>query len=87
MLTVQNMYSKPKAYSDTKEEALDKFNSIRSKADKKHSEILTKYKALKKELGFDIEYHIDGDTHGIHEEYQYIGFTLEGHTFEYPIKD
>jgi hypothetical protein len=46
-----------------------------------------KHNALCRELGFSLGFNYDGDSHGIYNEYQYISFTLDGFSFQFPIED
>ena len=42
---------------------------------------------FQEKLGFSIDYLMDGDTYGIHEDFQYITVTEGGYSFHLIIED
>ena len=49
-------------------------------ADEKLDKALEHLKAMN-ELGVSVDYHMDGDTHGIYEDYMYLEVTVGAYTF------
>ena len=60
---------------NSKQEAEADYLNHKPAADLRLDVIEGKITELQEALNFELEYHIDGDTHGIHEEYQYISVT------------
>jgi hypothetical protein len=75
-------YIKPmSSWFNSKKEAEDDYNRHKEAVALRLDEIEQKIAELQKALKFEIECHIDGDTHGIHEEYQYINVTECGYEY------
>jgi hypothetical protein len=71
----------------TKKDAENAISPVFLKAKIKFKKCLDKLNDLKNELGFYISYTYEGDTHGIHDEYQYISFKIDGFDFSFEIGD
>lgn len=76
-----NSASAASGWFPTKELALKDYNRHKGAAKKRLDEIEVKLQALKKSLGFQIDYQMYGDTHGIYEDYQYISVVEGGYTY------
>jgi CRISPR/Cas system-associated protein Cas5 (RAMP superfamily) len=74
-------YSQPEGWFVTEQEAMSHYLEAQKIAKEKAIEIEKELDALKKRLGFYISYSMEGDTHGIHEDYQYICITVGGYEF------
>lgn len=76
------LYLKPvSGYFDTESEAREDFKIAKEMAEKKSEKIIREIDRLKKRIGFEISFNVEGDTHGIFNEYQYITFTVKGYRF------
>ena len=69
----------------TKEIARNKILEFMNQAESKAKRIESLIRSLEKEEDFFIDYTIDGDTHGIHEEHLDINFKLGGFHFNFII--
>jgi len=74
-------YKKPEGWFETEEEAISRFSEVQSIAKERAIEIERELTSLQKRLGFDIGYTMEGDTHGIHEDYLYLCIKVEGYEF------
>jgi len=70
----------------TKQDAESAIKAVMPMAQQKFETCLQAYKKLANELGFYLSYNYDGDTHGIYDEYEYIGFTMDGFNFQFIIE-
>lgn len=62
----------------TVNEAKEKLQSVLAKAKKKYELCKEKFLAIQDEFDFEVEHQMLGDTHGIYEDYLYIGFKIDG---------
>jgi hypothetical protein len=69
-------------YFDTKEDALADRNKSKAKAKKILNELDDKIDALLKEYDASLGYVMDGDTHGIYEDYQYLEIKVNNYYFK-----
>jgi hypothetical protein len=74
--------SKHKFYA-TKEEAIAAIREVLPKAEAKVANIKQRLKLLEEELGFELDYTMLGDTHGIYEDHMDIDFTMDGFSFSF----
>lgn len=77
----RKFWKKPEDWFNTEEEATSRFLEVQSIAKKRAVEIEKDLDSLKKRLGFDIGYTMEGDTYGIHEDYLYISIQVDGYEF------
>jgi len=68
----------------TKEEAENDYVKHKKVADKKITEALEHLEAIDG-LGVSLDYHMDGDTHGIYEDYMYLEIIEGSHIFTHKI--
>lgn len=69
----------------TKKEALTDINKYKAIADQKYKSFYPILEQLTNDNGFTINYIMDGDTHGIYEDYQYIAIEVNNYIFQYEI--
>lgn len=62
----------------TREAVIEKLNPILIEARNKFEICRERLVLLESELNFDVNYTMEGDTHGIHEDYLHISFTIYG---------
>ena len=65
----------------------ERYEERRKKAQAEAKTLLDKYETMYKALPFRVSYHMEGDTHGIYEDYSYIGVTVDGFNFERRLDD
>lgn len=65
-------------YSTTKEQENERLKPILKKAIDKFNECEQAFLKLQRELEFNVDFSMFGDTYGIYESYQYISFDIEG---------
>lgn len=65
----------------TEKEAISNFNQYVDEANEKLEKVHEEINAVLKANGCDIDYMIQGDTHGIHEDYMYISTNVGGYNF------
>lgn len=84
----QQKASKQKeGWFETEEEAKSHFLEAQNIAKKRAVEINKELDDLKKRLSFDIGYTMEGDTHGIYEDYLYINIKVDPYTFNLKIEE
>jgi len=66
----------------TKEDAKADYEAHEQRAQAKFDKALEHLGAMNA-LGVTIDYHMDGDTHGIYEDYMYLEVQEGPYTFEY----
>lgn len=71
----------------TQAEAKNAIEAVLPEARAKFEQCLTEYRALTSKLGFSIGYNVDGDTHGIYNEYEYISFKIGEFSFTFEIEN
>lgn len=76
-------------YHPTREAAKEAYKLLREdyarhkpEADKRLDIIEAEFNELQARHGCDIDYFMEGDTHGIYEDYLYISITYEGHYYK-----
>lgn len=62
----------------TKQDALDSLKPVLIKAEEKFRICVEAFDMIKHNLNFNVGYHMEGDTYGIHTDYMYIDFTIDG---------
>ena len=72
---------------ETKAEAYKDFAAAKEIAEQKAKEILRDLKAIQEKHGFSLGYHMEGDTHGIYEDYQFIDVKVNGYHFIVKLED
>lgn len=80
--TTFNSMAKMRNYFATPEEAAADYRSHKAEAKKRLDAIEQRLNALCEELAFDIDYVMDGDTHGIYEDYLYISVDISGYSYK-----
>jgi hypothetical protein len=63
----------------SKEEALADYNTALDQAFEKFKAISIQLKELSTKFDFHISYTMEGDTHGIYEDYQYVCIKVDGY--------
>lgn len=71
----------------TKEEAIKAITPYLKEAEQKAEAITALVRQLEKDHDCGISYFMDGDTYGIHEEFLYVGFYINGYSFTYELED
>ena len=69
----------------TPEEARKHFNMALKIATKEYKLFYNKYRELITTCGCSISYIMNGDTHGIYEDYMYVGFTVNGYYIKFAL--
>lgn len=69
-------------FFDTPEAAEADYRSRRAEANQRLDAMVDRLNALKSELGCDIGYTMDGDTHGIHDHYLYVSVEIGGYEYQ-----
>jgi hypothetical protein len=67
----------------TKQQATEAIQAVFPKAIEKFNACKLALDELRKTMDFTIGNHIEGDTHGIDLEYQYISFSIDGFGFDF----
>lgn len=81
----RGFYQKPENWFETKKEALANYKKAYKEASVKFKEICLEQTKLQEKLGFQIDYFMNGDTHGIHEDGMYVEFKHSGYEFRFSI--
>lgn len=68
-------------YFETPEEAVADYRCHLAEASRRLDVIVQRVRDLQKELSFDLNYTMQGDTHGIYEDYQYVSVTIGGYAY------
>lgn len=79
--------AKHKELPQTEQEARDAIWPFLRKAKERAKTVAEKIKELEQEHFCSIDYFMDGDTHGIHEDFLSINFTLSGFQFNYALRE
>lgn len=79
--TVPNLDS----YFLTKSRAVAAITEYVPAAVEKFQRCVSALDALKASLGFDVSYVVEGDTHGVDDDYQYLSFEMGGFSFVFRI--
>lgn len=74
-------------YFDTPQEAIADRKRFQPQANKKLDEVEADFKALCDRHKATISYVMDGDTHGIYEDYMYAAIEVEGYQFSRKLSD
>lgn len=87
-ITQDKFRNKPSSgWFETKEEAISNYREAQVIAEKRADEIKKELDRLQKKLGFYISYTMEGDTYGIHTDYQYICIKVDEYEFTLKIED
>jgi hypothetical protein len=74
-------------YFDDEDLALKDFTDALTEASVKFEEIIKELEVIQKKHNCYISYTLEGDTHGIYEDYQYVCITVRGYEIEFKLED
>jgi hypothetical protein len=81
----EKSYEAHKALPQTETEAREAIKPFLKEAKSKKEAVSAEIARIEKQYQCNIDYFMDGDTHGIHEDFLEVSFSLGGYHFNYEI--